>query len=97
MLRARARERSGGEGRPRRRMRSTPPGWSLVVNDGVRPIPYQHAVRRGKWLPDAIRAFAPLGIKFDRSKRPVESELKLWWERTLLRRWLGRAWTMAFR
>jgi hypothetical protein len=69
----------------------------LSVSVGVSVIPYRHTVQRGKWLPEAIRYFTPLGIAFDTSMRPIESELILWWQRSLVRRSLGRAWTMAFR
>jgi hypothetical protein len=72
-------------------------GPFLSVSGGVPAIPYRHAVRRGKWLPEAIRYFTPLGITFNTSTRPVASELNLWWQASLVRRWLGRVWKMAIR
>ena len=72
-------------------------GAFLSICDGVPSIPYIQTVRRGKWLPHAIRHFASLGITFDTASRPVESELYLWWQETLVRRLLGRVWAMAFR
>ncbi len=69
----------------------------LSVCEGISAIPYRHVVRRGKWLPDAVRHFTPLGIAFDFSKRPVESELNLRWQASATRRHLGRVWRFATR
>ena len=69
----------------------------LSIYDGMPSISYLQTVLRGKWLPHAIRHFTPLGIAFDTASRPVESELYLWWQATLVRRLLGRIWRMACR
>jgi len=67
----------------------------LSVDRSNRAISYTHVLFRGKLFPEAIRNFAPLGITFDLSKRPVESELYLRWYRSAFRRYLGRAWRFA--
>jgi hypothetical protein len=69
----------------------------LCAYDGVSTISYRHTVRRGKWLPDAIRIFAPLGITFDLSRRPAESQLSFWWQGSVLRWCLSRIWALFFR
>lgn len=69
----------------------------LSVCAGISAISYRHVVRRGKWLPDAVRHFSPLGIAFDCSKRTVESELYLRWQRSAARLFLGRAWRFVMR
>jgi hypothetical protein len=67
------------------------------VCDGISAISYRHAVQRGKWLPDAIKHFTPLGIAFDCSKRPIASELSLLWQTSAPRLLLGRAWRFVAR
>lgn len=62
----------------------------LSVYDGISPIPYQHTVRRGKWMQEAVDIFAPLGIAFDFSRRPVESKFSVWLQASSTRRVVGR-------
>ena len=69
----------------------------LSVSKSGSAISYTHVLFRGKLLPEAIRQFTPLGIVFDQSNRPVESELYLRWYRSAIRRHLGRAWRFATR
>ena len=68
----------------------------LSVYDGL-ALPYRHAVRRGRWIPGAIRQFAALGITFDSTNRPTESELYARWEESAARRFLGKAWRFVRR
>jgi hypothetical protein len=63
----------------------------LSVYD-ARALPYRHAVRRGRWMPHAIRQFAALGITVDCANRPTEAELYARWEESAARRFLGKAW-----
>jgi hypothetical protein len=69
----------------------------LSVCEGISAISYRHVVLRGKFMPEAIRYFTPLGISFDLSKRSVESELYLQWQASAPRRHLGRAWRFITR
>jgi hypothetical protein len=68
----------------------------LSVYD-ARALQYRHAVRRGRWIPHAIRQFAALGITFDPMNRPTESELYACWEESAARRFLGKAWRFVTR
>ena len=68
----------------------------LSVYDGF-ALPYRHTVRRGRWMPDAIRQFAALGITFDSTDRPTESEIYARWEESGVRRFLGRTWRFVTR
>ena len=69
----------------------------LSVCENVAPIQYCHAVRRGKWLPDAVRHLSQAGIVLDLSMRPIESKLYLRWAGSGVRRQLGRAWRFMMR
>jgi hypothetical protein len=69
----------------------------LSVCEGISPIAYRQTVRRGKWLPAAIQYFGARGVAIDISRRPVESEFKLRWQRSAARRFVGRVWRLAFR
>jgi hypothetical protein len=60
-------------------------------------LPYRHAVRRGRWIPGAIRQFAMLGITIGAANRPVESEFYSRWEESTVRRLLGKAWRFVTR
>lgn len=60
-------------------------------------LPYRHAVRRGRWIPGAIRQFAALGITVAAANRPTESELYARWEESAIRRFLGKAWRFVTR
>jgi hypothetical protein len=64
----------------------------LSVCDGHAAIPYRHVLVRGKFVPAAVRHFASLGVRFDLSKRSIESELYLAWQRSWIRLTLGSAW-----
>jgi hypothetical protein len=68
----------------------------LSVYDGF-ALPYRHTVRRGRWMPDAIRQFAALGIRFDSTNRPTESEIYARWEESGVRRFLGKTWRFVTR
>ena len=72
-------------------------GQFLSVCEGISPIAYRHTVLRGKWLPAAIQYFRAQGVTIDISGRPVESELKVRWQASAARRFLGRAWRWVFR
>lgn len=69
----------------------------LSISTSSSPIIYRHVVYRGKWLPEAIRYFEPLGLSFDLSKRGVVSKVNLYWQRSLPRQLLGKVWTALFR
>jgi hypothetical protein len=60
-------------------------------------LPYRHAVRRGRWIPGAIRQFAMLGITIGAANRPVESEFYSRWEESTVRQLLGKAWRFVTR
>jgi hypothetical protein len=64
----------------------------LGVRDDHAAISYRHVLVRGKFVPAAVRHFAPLGVHFDLSRRPMESELYLRWQASWVRRTLGKAW-----
>jgi len=69
----------------------------LSVREGISAISYRQVVQRGKWLPDAVRQFRALGVQFDCSSRPVESEIYLLWQTSAPRLFLGRAWRFVTR
>ncbi|MGV3634846.1 MAG: hypothetical protein ACO1NY_10905 [Pseudorhodoplanes sp.] len=62
----------------------------LSVRDGCGAIAYSHTVRRGKWLPRAIREYSAMGIDFSQSHRGVESAWYIRWRNSDVRLWLGR-------
>jgi hypothetical protein len=68
----------------------------LSVYD-ARALPYRHAVRRGRWIPNAIRHFATLGVTVDAANRPTESVLYARWEESAVRRFLGKTWRFVTR
>ena len=68
----------------------------LSVYDGF-ALPYRHAVRRGRWIPGAIRQFGALGMTFDCSNRSTESEIYALWEESEVRRFLGKTWRFVTR
>jgi hypothetical protein len=68
----------------------------LSVYDGC-ALPYRHAVRRGRWIPGAMRQFATLGITFDSTNRPTESQIYARWEESWARRFLGKTWRFVMR
>jgi len=68
----------------------------LSVYDGY-ALPYRHTVRRGRWIPGAIRQFAMLGIAFNSTSRPTESEIYARWEDSWARRFLGKTWRFVMR
>src|SRR5262245_19848171 len=68
----------------------------LSVYDSI-ALPYRHAVRRGRWIPGAIRQFATLGVTFDSTNRPTESEIYAQWEESGVRRFLGKTWRFVTR
>ena len=49
----------------------------LSVYDGF-ALPYRHAVRRGRWIPGAIRQFGALGMTFDCSNRSTNLRFMLY-------------------